>query len=134
MSSSLGVFSDIFEKLMEPRRNGVAAYRRIQAAILDRIEGGHLRPGDSVHSERELAKIHSVSLMTARHALSELERNGIVVRRRGAGTFVAPPKIHFNKLIGFSEQMAARGLPASSKTLIAKVVSDEPEIASRLNL
>jgi GntR family transcriptional regulator len=51
-----------------------------------------------------------------------------------AGTFVAPPKIHFNKLIGFTEQMAARGLPASSKTLAAKLISSEPEIASRLNL
>jgi GntR family transcriptional regulator len=115
-------------------RNGVAAYKRIQAAVLQRIEGGHLRPGDSVHSERELAKIHSVSLMTARHALTELEREGIVVRRRGAGTFVAPPKIHFNKLVGFSEQMASRGLQASSKTLVAKVVTGESEIAARLNL
>lgn len=115
-------------------RNGVAAYKRIQAVILERIEGGHLKPGDSVHSERELAKIHSVSLMTARHALTELEREGIVVRRRGAGTFVAPPKIHFNKLVGFTEQMASRGLQASSKTLVAKVVNGEPEIAARLNL
>ena len=72
--------------------------------------------------------------MTARHALTELEREGIVVRRRGAGTFVAPPKIHFNKLVGFSEQMASRGLQASSKTLVAKVVTGESEIAARLNL
>lgn len=115
-------------------RDGVAAYKKIQSAILERIEGGHLKPGDSVHSERELAKIHSVSLMTARHALTELEREGIVVRRRGAGTFVAPPKIHFNKLVGFTEQMASRGLLASSKTLAAKVVTGEPEIAARLNL
>src|ERR1041385_5112235 len=116
------------------RGNDVAAYKRIQTAILDRIEGGDLRPGDSVNSERELAKLHSVSLMTARHALTELERDGIVIRRQGAGTFVAPPKIHFNKLIGFTEQMAARSLSASSKTLSAKVVNGQLDIASRLNL
>ncbi|MHB8216591.1 MAG: GntR family transcriptional regulator [Candidatus Sulfotelmatobacter sp.] len=115
-------------------RDGVAAYKKIQSAILERIEGGHLKPGDAVHSERELAKLHSVSLMTARHALTELEREGIVTRRRGAGTFVAPPKIHFNKLVGFTEQMVSRGLQASSRTLVAKVVSAEPEIAARLNL
>jgi GntR family transcriptional regulator len=115
-------------------RDGVAAYKKIQSAILERIEGGDLKPGDSVHSERELARIHSVSLMTARHALTELERDGIVVRRRGTGTFVAPPKIHFNKLVGFTEQMASRGLLASSKALVAKVVTGEPEIAARLNL
>lgn len=112
----------------------IPAYQKIQGSIRQRIEAGSLRPGDAVASERELARVHSVSLMTARHALATLEREGMVERRLGVGTFVAPPKIHFNKLIGFSEQMAARGLPASSKTLIAKIVSDEPEIASRLNL
>jgi len=78
-------------------RNGVPAYQRIQGVIRKRIEAGQLRTGDSVASERDLAKIHQVSLMTARHALATLEREGIVERRRGIGTFVAAPKIHFNK-------------------------------------
>jgi GntR family transcriptional regulator len=48
------------------------AYKKIQAAIMKRIEGGQLKPGDAVDSERELAKLHKVSLMTARHALTAL--------------------------------------------------------------
>lgn len=112
----------------------IPAYQKIQGSIRGLIKAGRLKPGDAVASERELARLHSVSLMTARHALATLEQDGMVARRRGAGTFVAPPRIHFNRLIGFSEQMAARGLPASSKTLMAKLVTDEPEIASRLNL
>jgi len=116
------------------RRNGTPAYKRIQDAILKRIEGGHLRPGDAVDSERELARIHRVSLMTARHALASLEREGLVERRRGAGTFVAPPKIHFNKLMSFTEQLASRGLTGYSKTLSARVVENEPDVAARLNL
>src|ERR1700689_83879 len=79
-------------------RKDEPAYKRIQSVIRQRIDAGELKPGDVVDSERELAKIHGVSLMTARHALTGLEREGLVVRRRGAGTFVAPPKIHFNKL------------------------------------
>ena len=62
-------------------RNSVPAYQRIQNHIRKRIESSHLRPGDAVASERELAKIHGVSLMTARHALVALEREGIVERR-----------------------------------------------------
>ena len=88
------------------------AYRRIQYALRKRIEDGELQPGDPVPSERELARNHEVSLMTARHALAELEHEGLVDRRRGAGTFVALPKIHFNRLASFTEQMASRGLPA----------------------
>src|SRR6478752_3884502 len=95
-------------------RNGTPAYKRIQSVIWKRIETGQLKPGDVVDSERELARIHGVSLMTARHALTSLEREGMVVRKRGAGTFVAPPKIHFNKLMSYTEQMASRGLIAGS--------------------
>src|ERR1700687_3822725 len=115
-------------------RNGTPAYQRIQSGILKRIETGQLRPGDVVHSERELAKMHRVSLMTARHALVALEKEGMVERRRGIGTFVAPPKIHFNKLMSYTEQMASRSLTAASKILFAKIMDNEPEVAARLSL
>jgi GntR family transcriptional regulator len=115
-------------------RNGTPAYKRIRGVIWKRIETGQLKPGDVVDSERELARIHQVSLMTARHALTSLEREGIVERRRGAGTFVAPPKIHFNKLMSYTEQMASRGLVACSRLLCIKLIDREPEIAARLAL
>ena len=44
-------------------QNGVPAYQRIQGAIRERIDAGELKPGDAVTSERELAKVHRVSLM-----------------------------------------------------------------------
>jgi GntR family transcriptional regulator len=110
------------------------AYRRIQGAIRQRIERGMLKPGDVVDSERELAKFHGVSLMTARHALADLAREGIVERRHGAGTFVAPPKIHFNKLMSYTEQMAGRGLAARSKIVSSSVINAEHEITARLGL
>jgi len=115
-------------------RPGVPAYQRIQSTIRKRIDAGQLRPGDPVSSERDLAKLHQVSLMTARHALATLEHEGLVERRRGIGTFVAAPKIHFNKLMGYTEQMAARNLNASSRVLSFKLVDNEPEVAGRLSL
>src|SRR5205807_334383 len=122
------------ERVTAKNRNGVPAYQRIQSAIRKRIDSGQLHPGDAVASERDLAKIHRVSLMTARHALASLEREGVVERRRGIGTFVATPKIHFNKLTSYTEQMASRGLSARSKILTASVVNGEHEIAARLAL
>src|ERR1700689_3485076 len=91
------------------------AYRRIQSAIRQRIDSGRLRPGDVVDSERELARIHGVSLMTARHALAGLGQEGVVERRHGAGTFVAPPQFHFNKLLSYTEHIASLGLSARSR-------------------
>ena len=115
-------------------RNSTPAYKRIRSVIWKRIQTGQLKPGDVVDSERELARIHQVSLMTARHALTSLEREGIVERRRSAGTFVAPPKIHFNRLMSYTEQMASRGLSACSKLLCVMLIDPEPEIAARLSL
>jgi GntR family transcriptional regulator len=110
------------------------AYQRIQGKIRRTIETGGLRPGDAVPSERELARIHDVSLMTARHALASLEHEGAVERRRGVGTFVAAPKIHFNKLMSYTEQMGSRSLNACSKVLLAKIIDDEQDVNARLAL
>jgi GntR family transcriptional regulator len=115
-------------------RNGIPAYQRIQGKIRKTIETGGLRPGDAVPSERELARIHDVSLMTARHALASLEHEGAVERRRGVGTFVAAPKIHFNKLMSYTEQMGSRSLNACSKVLLAKIIDDEQDVNARLAL
>ena len=119
---------------MHKNHDGVPAYRKIQEVIRKSIEAGELRSGDAVASERNLAKAHQVSLMTARHALASLERDGVVERRRGIGTFVTAPKIQFNKLMSYTEQMAGRSLTATSKILFAKVIYDEQEIAARLAL
>jgi GntR family transcriptional regulator len=112
----------------------VPAYRRIHDLIQNQIESGELKPGNAVASERDLARTHGVSLMTARHALEQLEQDGLVERRQGAGTFVAPPKIHFNRLASFTEQMAIRNLSARSRVLCARLVAGEHEMLARLSL
>jgi len=116
------------------RNHGMPAYKQIQNEILRRLESGKLKTGDVVDSERELARIHGVSLMTARQALAGLEREGTVIRRRGAGTFIAPPRIQFNKLMSYTEQMSGRGLKICSKLLSLGGVDTEPEVAARLAL
>jgi GntR family transcriptional regulator len=114
--------------------NGIPAYQRIQRHIRKAIDSGTLRPGDAVPSERELAKIHDVSLMTARHALATLEQEGVVDRRRGVGTFVSSPKIHFSRLMSYTEQMKSRNLTVGSKILFARVEEVEEEATARLSL
>src|SRR5512133_2795526 len=116
-----------------PAAARIPAYLRIKKAITDRIDAGELKSGARIESERDLARLYDVSLMTARHALQELEGDGIVTRHVGVGTFVAPPKVHFNKLLGFTELMASRGLRTQSKVLSLQAVDNE-EVAARLSL
>jgi GntR family transcriptional regulator len=115
-------------------RSDEPAYKQIQNAIRRRIDAGQLTPDNPVPSERELARLHKVSLMTAHHSLSEMARDGLVERRHGAGTFVAPPRVYFNKLLGYTGQMASLCLTAHSRVITCRIVTREHEIAARLGL
>jgi len=110
------------------------AYRRIAGELTRLIEAGDLREGEAVPSERELAGEFGVSLMTARHALEEMTAAGLLSRRPRVGTFVAPARIHFNKLTSFTEERASRGYAASARILSAGVKAEEDEACARLGL
>lgn len=66
-------------------------YVQIADHLRERIERGELRPGDEVPSERQVAAEWEVSRPTATKALDILRREGLVVGRQGAGTFVSEP-------------------------------------------
>lgn len=67
-------------------------YVDIRRAIEARIMSGELKPGDRIPGELELVDDYGVSRMTVNKALSSLVANGLLVRRRGSGSFVAAPK------------------------------------------
>jgi len=70
----------------------------------------------------EIAASFDVSRMTARQAVLNLMREGLVDRRRGAGTFIADNPMHRREgvLLSFSEDMKRRGLKPSSELISAK--------------
>lgn len=69
----------------------ISLARQVVREILTGIEAGDLA-GDNglLPSETELSQRYSVSRATIREALSQLEQRGVVNRRHGVGTFVAP--------------------------------------------
>lgn len=71
------------------QRSGVPFYRQIVDQIAASIRSGALPPGSRLPSVRELTGQALVSLITVRKAYAELEYAGLIVRRRGQGTFVA---------------------------------------------
>jgi GntR family transcriptional regulator len=88
--------------------------------VLDLI--GRLDVGDAIPPERQLSADLGVSRLTLRAALDELVREGYLVRRRGAGTFVSEPKIAQElTMTSFTEDMRRRGLRPASKTLDLRV-------------
>jgi GntR family transcriptional regulator len=89
--------------------------------VLDLIE--QLDTGDAIPSERQLSADLGVSRLTVRAALDELVREGFLIRRRGAGTFVSEPKIAQElTMTSFTDDMRRRGLAPASRTLELRVV------------
>jgi GntR family transcriptional regulator len=66
-----------------------ALYQQIVDGIKREISEGRLAPGSPLPSFRALAEDLLVSLITVKRAYEELEREGIIYRRQGLGTFVA---------------------------------------------
>jgi GntR family transcriptional regulator len=116
------------------RRDGVPIYARIYEQIRSEIRSGELKIGDRIESERQLAVRHKVSVMTARQAVSSLERDGLVERKRGSGTYVSSPRINWNQLQSFTEQMGARGIPCSSRLLSVSMVRADDNTAAQLGV
>lgn len=63
-------------------------YRDIKADILRKISGGEFRPGALLPSETDLAASYSCARATVNRAMRELSDEGIVERKRKAGTRV----------------------------------------------
>jgi GntR family transcriptional regulator len=91
-------------------------YRRLEERLRHAIESGAIKPEQALPSERDLAEDFDVSRITVRKALDGLVAGGLLVRRQGAGTFVAGRvEKSFSKLTSFSEDMAARGRSSRSE-------------------
>lgn len=81
------------EGLRRPERGGrPPLYYQLAEILKQRLEGGGWEPDTLFPSEREIEDYFEVSRAVVRPALSLLERDGAIYRRRGSGTYVAAPK------------------------------------------
>lgn len=114
----------------------IAAYLRIEQDIRMQIDSGAYRAGDQIPTEDELCDRYGVAKMTVRQGLSRLVAGGVLVRRRGIGTFVAAPKIERagNRLLGFEEDARAHGVAPSTEVLAKNWVEATPDEAEPLGL
>ena len=73
---------------ISPAADG-ALYQQIVDRLKREVSEGRLKPGAALPSFRQLAEDLLVSVITVKRAYEELEREGIIFRRQGLGTFVA---------------------------------------------
>ena len=70
------------------QNNGIPIYVQLRQQILALIGRGVLKPGVQIPTMRQVAVALKIDLNTVQRAYAELERDGVLSRQRGVGTFV----------------------------------------------
>jgi GntR family transcriptional regulator len=114
----------------------IPLYHQLRILIQRKIETGHLFPHQPIEPEWELSKKYQISRTTVRQAMRELEKDGLIYRKQGKGTFVSGPKIsqRFVTLTSFTEECIAKGLKPSAKLLEAKLIPADLEVSRNLGV
>lgn len=120
-------------------RGEIYLYRRIEAAVRAMIAEGSVAPGARLPPESVLAGRFSTTRVTVAKALASLERDGLVHRLVGRGTFVAETRpvtsiIDQTLILSFEEQMGSAGRAVSFRLLGFRRITAPPFAIERLRL
>ncbi len=110
-------------------------YQRLRDDIHGRIVANGWSADDPLPSENVLARDYGVAVGTARKAIETLVAEGLLVRRRGRGTFIRRPDFA-SSLFRFFRVRTADGTPLipSGQVLERRVEPAGAEVAKRLRL
>lgn len=113
-------------------------YQQIKGLLLQSLQSGEWKPGESIPSEMDLAARFRVSQGTVRKAIDELASENLLVRRQGKGTFVATHaeqhvQYRFLKLMPDRGDAATEG-PAERRIIDCRSSRASAEVARALGL
>lgn len=119
---------------MQQQQPAIPLHEQLRNILTHEIESGLYEQSRRLPSETELGKRFSVSRITVRRAVSELEAAGLVQRRQGQGTFVSGPRTAtaILSLGGFSDQFIAQG--ESRRIVTAERITADAAIADSLGI
>ncbi len=110
-------------------------YATVRQRLLDDIEHGIYQAGQQIPTESELCALYDVSRITIRKAISDLVKDGVLIRWQGKGTFVQSKKVE-NALLtvsGFTDFGVSQGKPTKEDVIEQARVSADP-FCERLNI
>lgn len=127
-----------FDKSLNINKNSeIPYYFQLKKYIINEIESSHWKPGDQVLPEIKICELLDISRTVVRQTFQELVNEGYLIKKKAKGTFVSEPKISENliqSLMGFFEDMTARGYKVENDILLHKKTSAPEKIAKYLNI
>lgn len=118
------------------RSSPVPYYYQLQEALRGWIQNNQLAAHTRIPSEADLEDQFRVSRTVVRQALRGLEREGLIYRVKGSGSFVAQPKLRqqITELTSFTRDMQARGSAPGAKVLRQEMINATEMIAQHLSV
>lgn len=111
-------------------------WQQIEATLRHEIASGQYQSGEKLPTEADLAKRFGVNRHTVRRAIAQLQTDGLVLARRGAGVFVAskPMLYPLGRRVRFHESLTRAGQTASKSILRLQVIGSTERAAEALNV
>ncbi|MGE5674140.1 MAG: GntR family transcriptional regulator [Mycobacterium leprae] len=118
------------------RSSPIPLHHQLRAILQRQILSGTWVPNDMIPPEAELVEQYGVSRITVRQALAALVAEGLLYRRQGKGTFVAPARISesLDTLMGFAESLRLQGHAPEISVLSLEKAAATADIADALHL
>jgi GntR family transcriptional regulator len=111
-------------------------HAQIREALRGQIMGGSFKAKEKIPSESELMRTYGVSRITVRQALADLERERLIFKVAGKGSFVneQKPFQELGRLQGFAEAMGAMGYETFNRVLSIETEAATEIVATQLGL
>ena len=103
-------------------------YQQLAQILKEEIHSGKYKQGEKMPTELEMCEIYRVSRDTVRGALQQLEKENLLVRQQGKGTFVSKKKYthHIVPARSFTDMCLENGSVPGAK-VIKSVIKDATE-------
>ncbi len=107
-------------------RNGIPLYIQLKNELLKEIRANY-KPGSMIPSEGKIEKLYGVSRITVRKAIEQLEREGILDKKQGRGTFVKEKKILYdaNSIGSLTQRLHKQNHHLSTKNIEFEIIKSK---------
>jgi GntR family transcriptional regulator len=120
------------------KQSAVPYYHQLKEKVKALIASGVLKPGDCLPGEFSLSEQLGISRLVVHRAMRELVTEGLLIRMRAKGTFVAPVMKHrfmvTGPLFSTTENLSIEALEPSNRILLHEVIPASEEIGKGLQL
>ncbi len=120
------------------KNSAIPYYVQVKEGVKALIREGKLKQGDMLTTEFALSDQLGISRLVVHRAYRELVTEGLLIRKRAKGTFVAPPSHRSYTVVGplfsVTENLARDGLKPSNKILAQEVIPADAEVSRELKL